>query len=53
MPAGLKLIRLLRVGCPAEAGEKKPSDASMADEEGVTEKVAVKPLAGDAGKLIR
>ena len=37
-----------------EAGTKKPRVASMADEDGVTEKVAVKPVvAGDAGKLTR
>ena len=49
-PSGLKLIRLLRM---PEAGVKKPKEASMDEEEGVTEKVAVKPFAGDAGKLTR
>jgi hypothetical protein len=44
------LIKLLKV---LEAGAKKPKAASMDEEEGVTEKVAVKPCAGDAGKLTR
>lgn len=52
MPAGLKLIRLLKAGCWL-VSTKKPKAASMADEDGVAEKVAVKPLAGDTGKLMR
>ena len=53
-PAGLKLIRLLRAGCLLKAGAKKPKEASMDDEKGVTEKVAVKPVvAGETGKLTR
>lgn len=44
------MIKLLRV---LEAGAKKPRAASIWEEEGVTEKVAVKPVAGDAGKLTR
>ena len=48
------MIRLLRVGWVEEAGAKKPKAASMADEEGVAEKVAVKPVvASDVGKLTR
>jgi hypothetical protein len=55
MPAGLKLIRLLKAGCcPLDAGAKKPSEPSMAADEGVAAKVAVKPpVAGVAGKLTR
>jgi hypothetical protein len=49
-PSGLKLIKLLKV---LEAGAKKPRVASICEEEGVTEKVAVNPFAGDAGKLTR
>jgi len=47
------LIRLLRVDWLEDAGAKKPKAASMADEEGVTEKVAVKPVVADEGKLTR
>jgi len=48
------LIRLLRVGWLLGAGAKKPKAASMDEEEGVTEKMAVKPVvAGDVGKLTR
>jgi hypothetical protein len=43
---------LLKLGCLLEEGTKKPKEASMVDEE-VTEKVAVKPLVGDRGKLTR
>jgi len=47
-------MRLLRVDWLEDAGAKKPKAASMADEEGVTEKVAVKPwVAGEIGKLTR
>lgn len=54
MPAGLKLMRPLRTDCWLEAGAKKPKAASMAEEEGVAEKVAVKPVVGgDMGKLTR
>ena len=45
------MIKLLRV---PEACAKKPRAASMADAEGVAEKVAVKPwVAGEIGKLTR
>ncbi len=48
------MIRLLRVGWLEEADAKKPKAASMDDEEGVAEKVAVKPVVpGDVGKLTR
>lgn len=48
------MIRLLRLDCWLEAGAKKPKAASRDDEEGVAEKVAVKPVvAGDVGKLTR
>ena len=48
------MIRLLRVGWLLGAGAKKPKAASMDEEEGVTEKMAVKPVvAGDVGKLTR
>lgn len=48
------MIRLLRAGCLLEAGAKKPKAASMAEEEGVAEKAAVKPVvARDTGKLTR
>jgi len=37
-----------------EAGAKNPKAAFMAEEEGVTEKVAAKPfVAGEVGKLTR
>jgi len=45
-------MTVLRLGW-LEAGAKKPKAASMADEEGVTEKVAVKPWGGETGKLTR
>jgi hypothetical protein len=44
---------LLKLGCLLEEGTKKPKEASMVDDEEVTEKVAVKPLVGDMGKLTR
>ena len=48
------MIRPLKADCPLEAGAKNPSVASMAAEEGVAVKVAVKPwVAGVAGKLTR
>ena len=54
MPVGLKLIRLLKTDCRLEAGAKNPSAASMAEEEGVAVKFAVKPwVGGVAGKLTR
>ena len=48
------MIRLLRLGRLLGADAKKPKAASMADEEGVAEKVAVNPLAlVERGKLTR
>ena len=53
-PAGLKWMNALSCGCGPEAGEKKPSEASMALVEGVASKVAVKPWpSGVKGKLTR
>ena len=46
-------MMVLKVGWLEDAGAKKPKPASMADEEGVAEKVVVKPLVDEKGKLTR